>query len=681
MLKSVRLFAIVVIAAEPLSAQEPVPADSAAVAPQELREVVVTEAPVVREAGKESYIITPGLREGTNSAAQLMDKLQGFVVDPISKAVNVGLDRDVLVVVNDKPVDHKFAMSLNPGRIKRVEVLRYPSGRFAGTPILVNIVLYSNYIGTDGNVAFASETVLNGSSSNSQEVYAGAVSSFGPWSIFGMLDYSHELRHDSRGYELKAGNVAEEAFPLPTPSRANMRHRQSAPCGSVGADYRFSDRHTLSVQSVLLLNEAKAYERTNDINRNNYDTRNSINSVFYQGQLSDRLNLNAELSYNYYDINDRYAFDTPDGENISASHYDGTKHYVNVNGGAGYSIDSHWRLQGSYGYTWRNYDKRSRLAGGSDYYFEEQRHRPQAGLSYSDNRRFSARAVAGLLHVISDNIGSHSSHTSFMPLAQIYYAPAKKVELMVNYGGSSSYPSLEMLSPNPVAVINGLSSRGNPDLKAQVMHNAAVELTLFGSFKFSYTCYYGGNTWTPLYTLMPDGSAMLTRTNADYSNQYIGVSYSGNPLPHVRLDVELNYQWQHIERRGMPRRDGRVWYADVNLRWDIAGSGWKARLGLFVRDTREPLLQGREIDNYDGVTLTLQKNFLKNRLSASLQGKFCPGLLSRRCETRVDIPGFSYTRSTDARIRQPNIGVSVSYSFGQGKSRKADNDATYDSEK
>lgn len=47
----------------------------------------------------------------------------------------------------------------------------------------------------------------------------------------------------------------------------------------------------------------------------------------------------------------------------------------------------------------------------------------------------------------------------------------------------------------------------------------------------------------------------------------------------------------------------------------------------------------------------------------------------------MNIPGFSYKRYTDARIRVPYVGMSLSYSFGQGKSRKADNDPTYDSEK
>lgn len=254
--------------------------------------------------------------------------------------------------------------------------------------------------------------------------------------------------------------------------------------------------------------------------------------------------------------------------------------------------------------------------------------------------------------------------------------------LQVHYGGSSSFPSLEMLSPDVVPVINGLSTAGNPELRAQVMHNAAVELTLFDDFKIGYSYYFGGDSWTPYYSLLPDGTALRTNVNADYSNQYLGVSYSGKPVKHVRLNVVLNYQWQHLrEADGAARRSGRMWYADVNMKWDIAGSGWNAGLGIFVRNTREPLLQGRKVDNYNSVRLSLQKNFLNNRLSASVSGGFCPGLLSRNNDTWVSIPGFSYRYSTDARDRHPYIGFNVGYSFGNGKSRKADNSATYESEK
>lgn len=682
MLKSIYTIVLFAIAL-PALAQEPESGETGEVPQQthELNEVVVTEAPVVREAGKDSYIITPELREGTMSAAQLMRRLKGFVVDPISESVSIAKDKDIPVVVNDKEVTHKYAMSLNPERIKRIEVLRYPAGRFSGIPILINIVLNSNYIGTDGSLYATADAVLNGSATNSQSAGANVVSSFGRWSVFGTAQFEHNLQYNSRGYELHAGEAAEEVFPLPTPSQANVRIRQSAPVFVAGADYRISNRHTLSAQSILILADANMRERTRDLNTDDYDSRNSITSLFYQGQPSDRLSLNAELSYNYYDINDRFDYSLESGDAYSSSHFDGTKNYVNANGGASYSLSDRWNISAWYGYTWRDYSNRSRSADGARYYFKEQRLRPQATVSYNNGRNLSVRATAGLLHVVSDNIGNHAAHTSFMPVAQIYYAPVKKLNLLLHYGGSSSYPSLEMLSPNAVTVIKGLSTRGNPDLRAQVMHNAAAELTFLDDFKVAYSYYFGGDSWTPYYSLMPDGTAMRTNVNADYSNQYLGVSYSGRPLKHVRLNVTLNYQWQHLKADGEPRRSGRMWYADIDVNWDIAGSGWNAMAGLFVRNSHEPLLQGRKVSNVNSVSLSLQKNFLNNRLSAAVQTYFCPGLLSRRDETRVNIPGFSYKRYTDARIRAPYVGMSLSYSFGQGKSRKADNDPTYDSEK
>lgn len=400
------------------TAQEPA-AEEVQDAPQqshELNEVVVTEAPVVREAGKESYIITPELRKGTMSAAQLMERLSGFVVDPVSRSVSIGKDKDVAVVVNEKPVTHEFAMSLNPERIKRVEVLRFPTGRFSGTPILINIVLNSNYVGTDGSLWGSANAILNGSASNSEGVAANVISTFGRWSLYGTAQLENELSYSANGYELHAGEVAEEVFERPTPSQSNMRMRQTGEAFVAGADYRLGERHTLTAQTLLIVNDAKSRLRTNHLNINPFDTRSSVTSIFYQGRATDKLSINGELTYNYYDINDRHYFREPDGTELSSSHMDGTKNYVNANAGAAYSINDHWNVMAHYGYTWRDYDNRRHGAETTSYYFEEQRHRPTATMSYSDNRRLSVRASLGLLHVISDNIGAHSAHTSFMPM-------------------------------------------------------------------------------------------------------------------------------------------------------------------------------------------------------------------------------------------------------------------------
>lgn len=113
----------------------------------ELGELVVTEKRVKRDAERETIFITDSMRKGTVSAAQLLRKVKGVKVDWITESVNVGLDGNVPVVINEHEVDAKHAMSMNPKRIKKVEIIRSPTGRFAGYPIVVNLVLYDDYAG------------------------------------------------------------------------------------------------------------------------------------------------------------------------------------------------------------------------------------------------------------------------------------------------------------------------------------------------------------------------------------------------------------------------------------------------------------------------------------------------------------------------------------------------------
>ncbi|SJL23969.1 carboxypeptidase-like regulatory domain-containing protein [Porphyromonas gingivalis] len=94
-----------------------------------LETVSVTAALRRTGATKETIMITDSLRKGAISSARLLDKIPGIRTDWITEAVKIGHEDNVSVVVNGHEVEPQYAMSINPKRIKKVEIIRYPTGK------------------------------------------------------------------------------------------------------------------------------------------------------------------------------------------------------------------------------------------------------------------------------------------------------------------------------------------------------------------------------------------------------------------------------------------------------------------------------------------------------------------------------------------------------------------------
>lgn len=96
---------------------------------------------------KDIYLITDSLRKGTSSSAQLLEKIPGVLRDWENDNLRVDGQTDIVVLVNQVERDRNYAMRLNPKRVKQVEIIHNPTGKYEGRVILINISLYDDYIG------------------------------------------------------------------------------------------------------------------------------------------------------------------------------------------------------------------------------------------------------------------------------------------------------------------------------------------------------------------------------------------------------------------------------------------------------------------------------------------------------------------------------------------------------
>ena len=112
-----------------------------------LSSVTVTADAHHQNAYSETFLISDSIRASANSAAMMIGNLPGFKVDWISENISIGSDQNVPIIVNGREMGFQYAKSINPKRIKTIQVQRFPTGQYSDYPILINIELFDNYVG------------------------------------------------------------------------------------------------------------------------------------------------------------------------------------------------------------------------------------------------------------------------------------------------------------------------------------------------------------------------------------------------------------------------------------------------------------------------------------------------------------------------------------------------------
>lgn len=136
-----------------------------------LQEVVATADMVRRNAGTETVFVTDSLRKGTVNAIQMLAKIPGVTTDWTTDEIKIGKDKDIPIIINGKEAKREYAVNLNPKRIKKVEILRYPAGKYSDYPVVLNFELADDYTGWDVNV-YHSDMLGYISKFNSEQVGA-----------------------------------------------------------------------------------------------------------------------------------------------------------------------------------------------------------------------------------------------------------------------------------------------------------------------------------------------------------------------------------------------------------------------------------------------------------------------------------------------------------------------------
>lgn len=656
---------------------------------KELKDVVVVADMVSRNASKETIFITDSLRKGTVSAIQLLAKLPGITTDWGTDEVNVGKDKNVPIVINGKEVKREYAISLNPKRIKKVEIMRYPAGKYSDYPVVLNIELADDYKGWDVSAFTRNLYSFRNKHSNREAIGTSFTYTLPKVNLYGSLSFNHRQNYDVSGYEYSSMSdlvIKSEAADYKKP---NISTRNNMGSFSLGADYRLSNNQILSAQAWIERKETKQNDSFSVFNNDKFYELNSLDDfktddytigLFYKGKFVNHLNLSSELIYNRYDIHEDRIYSEKD--NIVLSPYKGNKNYWRYYLSANYYLGNKVSLWADYTQIWKDYSNSDRNENIVLYNSKETRSKLMGAISYQPFRNFNALLGSHLLTVKDENQQTAVSekHTSWMPLFKGYWKPVKWMYLQYNYFCDVEYPNLDQLSTVRWQVNDVLWHRGNSELKPRIMHYSEITVNFVNIVKIDYMYKQSKDEIIDYYQQEED-KTYQTQANCNYRHNYLGMEGDYNLGKGVELSFVANYQWYHRYMKDDTKHFGRTWYLDTQLLWNVPNTKLSFMASYFLRHDKLPLLQGKQYDEEEKLFVGTSYSLLKGKLPISLEVSIPTSMISKKTYTKVSLPNFAYQTYGDNRVNAFVALISVKYSLGKGKTTKLNNSKNLDEEK
>lgn len=656
---------------------------------KELKDVVVVADMVSRNASKETIFITDSLRKGTVSAIQLLAKLPGITTDWGTDEVNVGKDKNVPIVINGKEVKREYAISLNPKRIKKVEIMRYPAGKYSDYPVVLNIELADDYKGWDVSTFTRNLYSFRNKHSNREAIGTSFTYTLPKVNLYGSLSFNHRQNYDVSGYEYSSMSdlmIKSEAADYKKP---NISTRNNMGSFSLGADYRLSNNQILSAQAWIERKGTKQNDSFSVFNNDKFYELNSLDDfktddytigLFYKGKFANHLNLSSELIYNRYDIHEDRIYSEKD--NIVLSTYKGNKNYWRYYLSANYYLGNKVSLWADYTQIWKDYSNSDRNENIVLYNSKETRSKLMGAISYQPFRNFNALLGSHLLTVKDENQQTAVSekHTSWMPLFKGYWKPVKWMYLQYNYFCDVEYPNLDQLSTVRWQVNDVLWHRGNSELKPRIMHYSEITVNFVNIVKIDYMYKQSKDEIIDYYQQEED-KTYQTQANCNYRHNYLGMEGDYNLGNGVELSFVANYQWYHRYMKDDTKHFGRTWYLDTQLLWNVPNTKLSFMASYFLRHDKLPLLQGKQYDEEEKLFVGTSYSLLKGKLPISLEVSIPTSMISKKTYTKVSLPNFAYQIYGDNRVNAFVALISVKYSLGKGKTTKLNNSKNLDMEK
>jgi len=658
-----------------------------------LKEVAVTASAQTSFVDREQYIVTDKLREGTMAAKEVLDKIAGVSLDVLTDQIKVDGSGKVVLLVDGMKKNSDYVNTIAPERIRKIEVIKNPSGRFGmeGYSAVINIILYKDYQGFN---IFASNRAFVDPDAVKYEYFVPQIRSESSFNyVYKKLNLyaTYNIRVDDFHFNSTSTRKAASGLTIeltnPYANDMNMFTREQTNKYSIGVDYYFNPKHSLGFESnienkpdkkdevnyrnLYMINGATVLSDFVSETKNISDNKYFSNSLFYVGKLDQNNILSSNLTVaNYKDIYSNKYFENSEqrknlngvDDKVSTTYYFEYTHIFRR--GSNFNV--------GYGNTTENLNKENNTNGMvSSFNYLERRNKMYASYSFKQSESLSLK-LGGAAESSNPNAnGLKRSYLIFQPSVDIFYKASKMASLNLKYRRATLYPNISHTNPYLTIIDKQTTQIGNPQLNPALTHKGALNLKLLqGMITLEPYFHFSSNYISEIATFGMDSILNLRFDNVGkYTRKGILVNIM-MPLPKSMVfmanidlfDANISY-----DNNTNSLKNG---FVDAKLFYKDPKNGLLIGL-MYMKARKEITTQGFQKLNEDFIGLIMQNYFFKKKFRLEIL-YFLP------IEWGIDYNNESFTKThnyqtsnnIDLGILKNAFMVKLNYQFSKGKTAK-----------
>ncbi len=660
-----------------------------------LKEVNVSTSSREKLIDRDVQIVTDKLRAGTSTTSEVLGKLNGVKLDRFNNSIKVDNKDKVIILVDGMEKDQEYIKNISPDRLKKIEVIRDPGGRYGleGYSAVINIILKQDYQGTE--IYISDESLTDPDAVKSDYIFTQNKASATINYVYNRVNVYAKYGNQYNNFNLQSSSKKEynngviiEKNPG-SEKTMNTNVKEITNNYTIGIDYYLNPKHTISFESNLNTqpsgnNTSESYNVNyiaNGISSGNYsiETNNKSNNsnlygaMFYEGKLDENNKLNSNFTYsryynNYRSIYKENSLFTRIEEGIDNKK--STEFYFEYL----HTFNAKTNLQVGYGNSSENLNNNHSATGESELQFEysDFRNKLYSYFSWQQSKTFGIKLGGAGETSTPNSDGQKNSYLIFQPYADIKYKPMEYLDLKAKYRSGSNYPNISQANPF-TSILDQQSVRtGNPYLHPEVTHKISLETSILdGLVRVEPYYNFSHNYITEIGKLRPDTIFEYNYTNAGKYTNY-GVE-GGITIPFgesIALQTDFNFFNSSILYANKTNNIN-DWTITSQLSYYHQKSGSVAVLKYQKNIFKDITAQGYNKPDNDYLIALIQKPFFNQKLNIMLL-YFIPVNLGLDYDQGgyIKTDAYQETKFNDISFLKNILLLEIKYRFNRGKSVK-----------
>lgn len=681
----------------------------------EMEEILVSGSTTEFAIDKEVQLVTKQMRTGTANTSDLLDRMKGVAYDRYNNAIKIDGDDHIILLVNGIEKNQEYIKNLSPDRLKEIEIIRNPSGRYAleGYSAIINVILKGGYRGTevyaedmgmfDIDTKEQNYLPINNLSLTYNYTYDKLNLYARVSKNYSAVDASIESSQESNHTYLTENKPINQGSNGATDNLLNNY--------TVGVDYYINPKQTISYETnigafpssrqityhdytVTQYINGDAVNNYQSYNVNSSRTSDLSNSLFYIYKIDNKTQLNADFAHLRYTDNYLNSISQSDGferHETGVNKKDYTKFYLELN----YDINEKSSIMAGYGNTWRqlqnNYVTTMQLPpldfmnDTTSFSLTETRHKLYAyySLRMSDKIRFKIGAATEYSHPKAGEL--NQTYIIYQPHLDFDIVAHKSLDIKVKYRASSEYPSIKESTPFTHMIDPYTMEKGNPNLEPELTNSVSVKFRFMNGL-LSLEPYYDFSNNKINRTISSLNSNVL-EYSFDNVGKYTSQGIKGDitiPLLKQQLIIQSGFDFFKSSITYNEKTNNiKDWAMNTQILYIAKKHNTVAGLNYQKGIKKLITAQGYDYYNTDYWMLFVQQPLLKNKMTIML-GYMLPIDLGVIYEQGSYIDTDIYKASTtyDISMLKNMLSVRLTYRFSKGKeTRMIDKDLDLEIEK